>query len=333
MEFLRQCASRLDDGCPAESVLRDMEKRYHTVRCLNVKTCLVRQMCRPTDEYRGALTSLCEEHNDIQEQLNNEDRSCERVCALLRTLPPKWCENVKNLKVSRAKMIQCKRLGIKSAIEKNKKRVRVDGVTLLAKARYILDRCCEYRLSTVAFALMLVTGRRTCEIMNGRSTFERIEGETFAIRFGGVAKRRGRFVTIDIPILSPVDTVLLALEHLRCRQKKITLSNKEVSRRYQSLFARDLSACDDWRQCRRVHGLRGIYVCMSLKLFIWSGDPADAYVAMCILGHTGLHESLVYTTYHLGDDFKSESVLGEGRFTHSSNEVRGIETDVVEEVL
>ena len=67
----------------------------------------------------------------------------------------------------------------------------------------------------------------------------------------------------------------------------------------------------------RVHSLRGVYTCMCLRLFDWSecGDPSDAYVAMCILGHAGLHESLVYTPYDLGSDFACEEGLGRGALT------------------
>jgi hypothetical protein len=54
---------------------------------------------------------------------------------------------------------------------------------------------------------------------------------------------------------------------------------------------------------------------MVMRLFAWIGDEAqdasDAYRAMYILGHAGLEESLVYTTFRLGDDFVEEAFLGD----------------------
>ena len=59
---------------------------------------------------------------------------------------------------------------------------------------------------------------------------------------------------------------------------------------------------------------------MALRLFDW-GDYSQAYVTMCILGHAGLHESLVYTPFCLGEDFEMASgataPLGRGLLTES----------------
>lgn len=314
MDFLRDCAARLDAGTPAELVLRDMSQRYSTVRCLNVKTCLVRNLCRPTDEYLSSLAGLCEAHPDMRDELTNPTRAGKDARRLLWSLPPKWDENVRRLKVTRAQMIECKRLGAQSAILKNQRKVRVNGCEMLDHARSILRGCAEQRFSDVALALMLVTGRRTCEVLNGRSVFERVNGETHALRFQGMAKRRGRGEVIEIPILAHVDDVLRSVDEIRLRQKKRTLANRETSRRYQSLLGREFTSSTVWTSARRPHGLRGVYACMALQLFRWEGDPADAYVAMCILGHTGLHESLVYTTFHVGEGLERFS-LGRGRYT------------------
>ena len=106
------------------------------------------------------------------------------------------------------------------------------------------------------------------------------------------------------------------LAYLRHQQRNTALSNREVSCKYQSLLRRNLLKHSPWKECRRVHGLRGVYVCMALRLFRWENDASDAYITMCILGHTSLQESLVYTTYHVGDDFSAEECLGRGDFTH-----------------
>ena len=61
------------------------------------------------------------------------------------------------------------------------------------------------------------------------------------------------------------------------------------------LFSRHMATVAPWSDANaRVHALRGVYTCMCLRLFDWA-SMSDAYVAMCILGHSGLTESLVYT--------------------------------------
>ena len=68
-----------------------------------------------------------------------------------------------------------------------------------------------------------------------------------------------------------------------------------------------------WNDCGTVHGLRGVYACACLRLFEW-GDYSDAFVAMCVLGHASLKESLVYTTFRL--DLPADVArLGRGALT------------------
>lgn len=323
MNFLKECASRLDSGASAQDVLTDMHKRYTTVRCMNVKTCIVRSMCQPSEAYIIAKEALCIKYPNDREDIIKEKSENEEIQHSLRQLPPKWNDNVYQLKPTRLQMKECKRLSAHSAIQKNKKRIRVHGRELLAEARKVLDNCKIHNLVKVAFALMLVTGRRTCEILNGTSRFE--SSGDYSINFTGIAKRRGYNPTIVIPVLARSDIICSAVTYIRNRQKNITLSNKEVSSRYQSLLCRNLIEHYPWKQCKKVHGLRGVYACMALRLFQWEDDASDAYVAMCILGHTGLQESLVYTTYHIGDDFSMEPCLGKGNFTpHQSVEREGL---------
>ena len=161
-------------------------------------------------------------------------------------------------------------------------------------------------------ALMLLTGRRECEILNGASVLTR--HTDYSITFHGQAKKRGAAVEYVIPTLERADLILCAFEALRRRQGAVVLTNRETSRRYQSYLSRHLSATKPWSQCARVHSLRGLYACMAFRLFDWR-DHSQAFVAMCLLGHSSLSESLVYTPFHLGDDFTEEPRLGVGHFT------------------
>jgi len=354
MEFLRHCASLLDDGADACEVLALMRERYHTVRCMKVKTCIVRRLCKKSQAFVDAVEALCTSNPHMRDRILratactapafttstptgggtsvaidqststasrfddvvDEDVETE-LHRLLRTLPPRLPENVRRLRITRAQEVECKAIGAQRVVEKNRSRIHVNGRQVLATARWVLSNTADVsRLSHLAFALMLVTGRRACEILNGTSVFECVD--TYTLRFGGQGKRRAAApeTWMLIPSLAPSPVVVAALANLRQRQKNTRLSNVATSRRYQSLLARDLATDTLWSTCRRVHALRGMYACIALRLFVWDTSVSDAYVAMCILGHSGLTDSLTYTTFFLGDEFVSEPMLGHGSFTH-----------------
>lgn len=376
MDFMRECARRLDAGASAESVLADMRARYTTPGCLNVKTCAVRKLCAPTAEYEAAcaarVRAFAEECGGqeeaaagVEEGGDDEDEARRKRIArfeadlragtsrdaatrkVLYALPPRLPANVRRLTITRAEVRACKRAHASRAVARNRVRQRVDGRALLAHSRATVAaaaRAWAERAATdesasvasLALALMLATGRRSCEVLNGRSTVAAVG--PYAVRFGGQAKRRGvapdavggvgddggdgkGVLGVDgsdggyvVPVLAPADDVVGALAALRRAQRHAVLGNRETSRRYQSLLGRTLAADATWKECGRPHALRGVYACVALRLFDW-GDAADAYVAMCILGHSGLTESLVYTPYHLGDDFGAEPRLGAGSLT------------------
>jgi integrase len=273
MEFVRACASRLDAGECAEAVLSDMRVHYTTAQCMNTKVCLVRKLCRPTEAYERA------------------------VQANVTPLPPKHPPNVRALRISPAERAECKRLAAHSAIAKNRTRVRVDGRSLLRTAREAVAAPAAQSFTDLVFALMLLTGRRTCEVLNGTSVFS--ESAPYTLRFTGAAKRH--VGDVQVPTLERASTVLAAFAELRARQGHAELTNRATSTRYQGTLSRALAVHPVWRQCKRVHALRAVYACMTLRLFTWEGDASDAYVAMTVLGHTGITDSLVYTPYSLGE--------------------------------
>ena len=312
MEFLEACAARLDAGEAGESVLADMRARFRTVRCLNVKTCLVRQMCTPTEEYRRA----CEARVAEERRARGEEaaRDVERRLAggrvrgrLARDLPPRLSENARKVCVTRAESLECKRMAADRAVQKNRACRRISGRTLLRKARAGLATA--ETVADLALCLLLLTGRRTCEVLNGRTDV--CAHADYALLFRGQAKRHGMDEGYVVPVLAPATDVVAALARLRRMQSHGPLANDECSRRYQSLLSRRLKAT--WSECGCVHALRGVYVRMALRLFDWEGS--DAFVAMCILGHRGLVESLVYTPFRLEDDFVEEPRLGRGHFS------------------
>lgn len=312
MMFLRECATRLDAGEPSDSVMSDLRARYSTLQCINVKTCLVRSMCTPCEEYVRAQRHL--------DQLIESDADADVIAAHRRTLPPRLPENVRRFTVSRAEARTCRRVSMHRTVLKNMSVERVPGRELLERARRILHTPHDVSLPELTFSIALATGRRECEILNGRS--QMTVHTDYSCTFAGQAKKRHRDardgeVSFIIPVLAPSHDVVDALEELRARQNHCVLTNRETSRRYQSLLSRSLHATHPWSACKRVHSLRGIYTCAVTQLFRW-GDHSNAFVAMCVLGHAGLTESLTYTSFRIGEDVGEAGSLGDGHLTQPS---------------
>lgn len=318
-----------------------------------------RRVCRDGDGDGGSATEAGTLRREgIQEKVEEELRECwtrddeREVWALLRTLPPRLSANARALCVSRTEGRECKRLSARGLVEKNKARIRVDGRALLAHARRVVaaeardhnegaregegakssssSSSSSHSIAELALCLMLLTGRRTCEVLNGASHFSRLlvdseeeEGDEYALIFKGQAKRRGMpSPAYRIPVLAPPAILLSAMDALRARQGGwVAETNRACSLRYQSLLARTLG--DDsktpWKACGRVHALRGIYAVLCLRLFDWTlpdgEEPTDAYVTMHILGHASVEESLAYTAYSVGPGIVEEPPLGRGRLT------------------
>lgn len=319
MEFLRACARRLDEDESAESVMGDLRARYSTLGCVNVKACTVRKMCKPSREHTQACVRMVEEHEHLREWFDGTTfvEGVERH--VWRNLPPRHSENVRRFTVSREELKRCKRAAAQRAILKNKYSERVNGRALLSHARAVVDDACACvrTVSTMelALALMLLTGRRECEILNGQSTLSM--HTAYSVSFGGQAKKRGAGVAYVVPVLHDAARVVEAMGRLRDLQEHAVLTNRETSLRYQSHLGRFLSSHSPWSDCKRVHSLRGVYTCMATRLFDWM-DRSNAFVTMCILGHSGITESLVYSPFHLGTDFADEPALGEGHLTEWS---------------
>ena len=302
MDFLAACARRLDEGEDAALVVADLRRRYTTVRCLSVKMSLVRGMCTPTPEFTARAAG-------DEALLSGRARPPP-------DFPPRLAANVAAFRLSREDAKACKRLRTASAVHKNRRMLRVDGRRILRACRDEVDEVNAGRRAvgpTLVLAVMLLTGRRTCEIVNGRSTFS--PSAAHAITFLGQAKKRHGARVYVVPCLHRAEAVLEALRRVRewtsvpAVRAGVSV-NQAASRKYQSWLRRTLLAHDVLRGVGRVHGLRGLYARMAYRLFEWAEDFSEAYVVMHILGHAELTESLVYTACHLGDDFRDEPRLG-----------------------
>jgi hypothetical protein len=330
MRFIEKCAANIDAGIPAADVMREMRERYTTLPCLNSKLSRVRSMCRPTETYSDAVAAAVQSAGDEHVQRRVEAIAVnggrlqasdpDSVRTIVRALPPRLSENARALRLTRDEMRECKRRQMTHMIEKNKVRTPVDGRILLTHARSVVrdPTRCKGGIPELTLSLSLVTGRRECELLNGQSVFT--PHTTHSLVFQGQAKKRDEGTAQRderiIPCLAPSHEVVHCVAHLRARQKHVVLTNRAASGRYQSYLSRHMHNASPWHETgTHVHSLRGIYTCMCHVLFDW-GMHTDAYVAMCILGHASLSESLVYTTFAIGHAFRmQEPQLGTGHLT------------------
>ena len=335
MEFLNKCALRLETES-ADSIMTDMRSHYTTVRCLRVKTGIVRKFYNGPDseEFVSELGKIMEEYKHDSERLqwihsitdredgkgpwygikSLKDSTYPEIAEKLAKLPRRLPTNVWNLSITKSEIKECKKLATNVKMKVNSRRLKVEGLTLLRHCRNVIDNCEKFTMYELALAIIFLTGRRTCEIMNGKSVFSVFDmfdnnEPIFNCSFEGQAKKRNS-VVYCIPILYEYTKINKALERLRNLQGVIPATNDKVTSRYASGLRQFLLASSIFSQCLKIHNLRKTYACLCLKLFDW-GEPSDLYICMHILGHNDIAEPIVYNVIDVGN-IDSESKLGNG---------------------
>lgn len=141
----------------------------------------------------------------------------------------------------------------------------------------------------VALPLLLLSGRRSSELLNGLSSFTPTERPT-VVRFRGAIKKRGADTEFPIPLLCDSATFLHALSVLRAvqggQQRTPEDCNQAYERPLNTLLPRLFPiACN-------VHQLRSIYASMAYHLY--SSTMTFNRAAMLFLGHEKIGTSLSY---------------------------------------
>jgi hypothetical protein len=169
-------------------------------------------------------------------------------------------------------------------------------------------------INELVSALLFVSGRRTTEIMNGKSTFQALPGSSrqHVCVFQGQLKSKRDFA-YKIPLLVTFKQFKRGLNALRNWQRSkhpdfAELDNKEVSMRYQPNLQRHLTQNDFLGVPGvrvRPHMLRGAYVRIVLSAFDW-GQMRDKLVASYILGHANEKNADYYDHVKVEEKFKLE---------------------------
>jgi len=167
--------------------------------------------------------------------------------------------------------------------------LQVDGDTMLGAVDLDSDRP-----SVLVASLLLVTGRRTIEILK-TADFERCGEEPYLTSFKGQAKTEDEGKTFTIPLLAKYDDVARALSVIREQICCNNLSAEEINSKYAKTIAR-------WTKERfgvNPHQLRATYAIMCEQLHNRRDDLSShrmtysGYISK-VLGHAFPTSSIHY---------------------------------------
>jgi hypothetical protein len=315
--MIRAAADRLLAGDPVDAVMADLRARCPALSSLNsvlsrVRTEVLDRNVRPAEyddaplrpyldapfgaEVRAILNAPAREQRRIQSEHRarptwpaEAEAALQALCLLPAAMDA--------FRLSRDDVVSLKRKREASLLRKHERLIVVsDATQLLQTARQMLESASPaHSIARLALPLLLVSGRRETELLNGRSTFLPMPREHAAC-FDGQLKKRGAGEAFEIPLLVPYSTFANGLRALREKQgaQIATLDDKQVSALYNANLRRDLTrALPGAPEGIHPHDLRSVYVALVYELF--ESPYTLARTAMAILGHTQLGESLSYS--------------------------------------
>jgi len=161
----------------------------------------------------------------------------------------------------------------------------------------ILSKTKKYGAKAI-LALLLVSGRRETEILNGKSVFQSVPDFPYYAMFTGALKKKVDYLQNDntssfqIPLLCKFTLFEEALGHLRNTQKPdvIDMTNKQISKRYCSQLC--TATKHQFPMLTKPHDLRAVYVRFVDILF----EHNIAFPLLCMnsLGHETMTDTLHY---------------------------------------
>ena len=312
MSAIREAIDQLRSGTPGHEVkerLRQLPNGFRTLSSLNSVMsevrCAIYDSHTPQiddtvlEEYAAsARLTVAEEisaflNAPLREQVRIQKKTnptwpapAEQALQSMQLLPP----SLDTFKLTNAEEEELKDFQTEALIRKNETLIDVDAAQLLAHVTTVLEQAKGTPVRLLS-ALLLASGRRTCEIANGRSIFTAAERPHYAY-FDGQAKKRGHAKPYLIPLLVPFDVFSSALAVFRELQGDVSqMSNKQIKTRYQSTIGRALKKGALPVQCKP-HDLRSVYV--SLVYIAFESPFTLQRTAMAICGHARLGESLAY---------------------------------------
>ena len=235
-------------------------------------------------------------------------------------------ENVNSFKLTRDENDELKQERGETREKNSSVIVEVDDAnSLLREVKQVLENASdETPWTTLCVCLLLASGRRTCEILSGLSSFSSSVNKHFCM-FEGQAKKRFNPDAcpdpFEIPLLVEFDTLLRAYNILRSRLRsqvedvdhvQLVAHKKKIHDKYQSTLGNAIKKGGVLQHLPRLksndqdnvspHSLRKIYLSIVDELYRKQWRIAQTQMAKRVLGHEDVNESIPYLVVNLTFD-------------------------------
>jgi hypothetical protein len=165
----------------------------------------------------------------------------------------------------------------------------------------LLAATTETTYANLSIPLLIASGRRMAEIMNGSSVFKPTSNAHICVFTGQLKKKSEAVQPYCIPLLVPFTVFSHGLTVLQKKQSasraRAITTNAQCAARYQKTLQEGLDAMTEKNTVPlppcHLHSLRAIYAALVYELF--ASSHQFCYTAMRILGHSHLQESLPYS--------------------------------------
>jgi len=319
MQVLKQCNEELSNGASGESIVDFLRTKYNTVNSIRTRTNQIR------NNYTGPLDKFGLQVLEESKAMTNNKQECDAIDECAKAYGRLWwdetdngllneymCEkkhlllpeNVRNVHITSDEYKLVKKNRTESLIHRHENALYIDGTQLIRHCETMLSDS-NIGMYELILCLLVVSGRRTTELLNGKSEFKKIH--EYGCEFKGQLKTK-REKIYNIPLLVKYDVFANGLRLLKSMQSNVKTTNKLVSQTYQSGLGQHLHKHKIFGPAKKVHTLRGIYGKLVFKMFECYPYTEISIVQQC-LGHVKLEEALAYVALQVDYDESSEKKI------------------------
>ena len=263
--------------------------------------------------------TLRQQYDVIKKPPDSWSQEAKNALKSVKLLP----ENVNSFKLTRDENDELKQERGETREKNSSVIVEVDDAnSLLREVKQVLENASDETPWTTL--CVLASGRRTCEILSGLSSFSSSVNKHFCM-FEGQAKKRFNPDAcpdpFEIPLLVEFDTLLRAYNILRSRLRsqvedvdhvQLVAHKKKIHDKYQSTLGNAIKKGGVLQHLPRLksndqdnvspHSLRKIYLSIVDELYRKQWRIAQTQMAKRVLGHEDVNESIPYLVVNLTFD-------------------------------
>jgi hypothetical protein len=237
--------------------------------------------------------SLNEQYDILRLGHIHKSKKLQNLFKEIRLLP----DNMQTFHLSKDEIAESQEKNSKSIIKRNEKIICVQNSGEVWEEQISILEHGSSNQALEILALLFVSGRRECEILNGRSVFVEVENMPFHTEFTGQLKKQKNVLIEEdeqkyvIPLLCSFRLFQKALIRFRQKQKSDVsqMTNKQISQRYKTRIFENKHI---FPMIRKVHDLRCLYISYVNVLF--QHNTTIPNLCMICLGHSDMHCTLHY---------------------------------------